>query len=160
MFWLDLPLLEPHKGDLDPSLPYDGAITLTWQFIAPEYKTDVDVYVWQRHRQPPLQEYAGIFCSSADLPSRMIVALRSTRALDALKKKRFYGKEHKHDFRSLGTGPRSLATEELLTIIAVFLLLVEDTTSFLQESISQIHAMVSLVVRCPTVYRYSQKAEV
>lgn len=119
-------------------------LSFTWQFEAPKFKGDIDVYIWQSDQQTPTCQYADIFVLSnpTDQVQRLLVSLKSTQMLERFSTLRLdetylgYGVDSSHSWSPI--------SELLLSIAVIYKQMIEETEVFIQESISQINAMVRL----------------
>lgn len=123
-------------------LPEGAQLSLTWQHEAPKFKSDIDIYIWQRNQQPPTFQYADIFVLSnpTDQVQRLLVSFKSTQMLE-----RFSNLRLDETFLSLGvesSHPWSPISELLLSITAVYKQMIEESGVFVQGSIEQLQSMV------------------
>lgn len=129
-------------------------LSFTWQFEAPKFKDDTDVYIWQSDQQPPACQYADIFILSnpTDQLQRLLVSLKSTQMLERFSTLRLdetylgYGVDSGHSWSPI--------SELLLSITVVYQQMIEETKVFIHESISQINAMKFLGRRNPSPSKY------
>lgn len=137
-------MLSKAQSEKPTVLAEGGQLSLTWQYEAPKYKNDVDIYIWQRDQHYPRFQYADLFVLSnpTDKVSRLLVSFKSTQMLERFSSLRLDDALLSHGFKSSHSW--SPISELLLSIITVFKQMIEETGIFLQESMSQINAMVSL----------------
>lgn len=137
-------MLSKAQSEKPTALAEGAQLSLTWQYEAPKFKNDIDIYIWQRDQQYPGFQYADLFVLSnpTDQALRLLVSFKSTQMLERFSSLRLddallsYGVESSHSWSPI--------SEFLISIIAVFKQMIEETGIFLQDSTSQINDMVCL----------------
>lgn len=132
------------KSEKSNALESGTKLSFTWQHEAPKFKSDVDIYIWQRDQQPPTFQYADIFVLSnrTDQVQKLLILFKSTRLLKRFGNIRQDETLLKHEI--VLDNSWSPINELLLSIIAVYMQMIEETGVFIQSSIIEINKMVCL----------------
>ena len=124
----------------------------------PRYVSDLDVYVWRRYCKPPISQFAYV----VRLPikqlqqQRLIVLLNSTTQLDKFNMERS-SSLLLNDFITSSTNWTSIS-EVILTIFAVYRLMIADTSAFLTGVHEQLDYLVTILFfwnKCCSITLYS-----
>lgn len=78
MILLIIFILEIRTGNLDPTELEDDHIELTWQMKAPIFKTDLDIWIWEKYKALPISRCADIrlYPQSGTDETRLIILFR------------------------------------------------------------------------------------
>ncbi|KAI9155042.1 Exoglucanase 2 [Paramyrothecium foliicola] len=139
---------------IDPNMKRN-IILLSWMRQATSYTTDLNVFIWEDYKRPPLLEYAKVIFGelvNTDNLEQTIIAFRSCRAHTEFTKKRNGNSTLgvPKDFRAASDPVWSAACETILSLQCVFEVLIEDTAAFLNASHREICRMTTLVRRYPS----------
>ncbi len=122
--------------------PFEAEFAFCWQLEVPKYVSDLDIYVWQRYRKPPKSQRAYVLRPAlADQRlQRLIIRLDSTEQLAKYEKQRCLILAWDLSTRTSRQG--SVLDELCLSILAVFHLIIGDTSKFLEGLNEQLDYLV------------------
>ena len=115
--------------------------SLRWQHRAPEYRGDLDTYIWQNFRKPPSAVYVKIFILNRGEPQNMRVLLqfKNNRILNSFRSR------HKALPRPAVSSNLDLPAVELLDTFGIaYNVVLSDMINFLNELSEQTSKLVSL----------------
>lgn len=132
------------EGNLDSNRG-DNEVFLSWLRSVANFKTDLNVYIWEPHTKFPSTEYAKIILcppQHEDGTTRILISLRSCRLLAAYNDKRdAYSTQE--SVPELGGTESQSWSQTLLSVICVLEVLVSDTDEFLRAYHKESARMVS-----------------
>lgn len=119
--------------------PFEAKFTFCWQLEVPKYISDLDIYVWQRYRKPPKSQHAYVVRPSlaGQRLQRLIIRLDSTKQMAKFEKQRLAW-----DSSTETSRPGSVLDELCLSTLAVFRLIIGDTSNFLEGLNEQLNYVV------------------
>ena len=122
--------------------PFEAKFTLCWQLEVPKYVSDLDIYVWQRYRKPPKSQRAYVVRPSlADQRlQRLIIRLDSTEQMAKYEMQRCLILAWDSSTKTSRQG--SVLDELCLSLLAIFHLIIGDTSKFLEGLNEQLDYLV------------------
>lgn len=122
----DVPLSRLEISEADP---FFASATLYWQSKGPEFKKDLDTYIWQPYRKPPPFNYVKFyFFKNETLQNcRMILRFNDACSLCA-----FRSLHQEHTKQRVAGESWSPVSELVMSISALFQMIVSDTNEFLR----------------------------
>ena len=119
-------------------------IVLTWQKCAPAFSSDVDVYIWEQHKQLPPKEFVHILHvpqTDSDAPCLEFL-FRSSASLQIFDYLRRDENVYKRSKISTTDRKWSATSEFILSVLAAFQVMIHDTTQFMRTVQHEIKLMV------------------
>lgn len=137
--------------------PFEAKFTFYWQLEVPKYISDLDIYVWQRYSKPPKSQHAYVvrpsLAGQGQRLQRLIIRLDSTEQIAKFEKQRCLILAW--DSSTETSRPRSVLDELCLSILAVFHLIIGDTSKFLEGLNEQLDYLVWTLQQAVMITLYS-----
>jgi hypothetical protein len=127
-----------------------GTLFFRWQAGVPEFHTDFYEYVWQRHTEPPGFESVKFSVRSAPLNSLNVFILfdstvPNSKCTESLRPFQEYLRIRKEKLPCSTTQPHTVETELISSIYAIFVIIIADTKSFLDNLCERLAQLVSFI---------------
>lgn len=118
-----------------------------WHAGVPEFHTDFYEYVWQRHTEPPGFESVKFSVHSAPLNSLNVFILfdstvPNSKGTESLRPFHKYLRIRKEKLPCSTTQPHTIETEFISSIYAIFVIIIADTKSFLDDLCERLTQLV------------------
>lgn len=141
--WL-LPMIAAIRGNLDPKQFTDNYIELAWQAEAPTYVSDFSVYIWEQYKSLPRSQRAvlKLYPRTDTRESALLILFQTSQTLELFSKLR--GNSRQQGSTSATASTWSTNSEVLLSICAVYRVIICETTIFLQGCSVELKKLVSL----------------
>ena len=133
-----------HRGNPDPNQVKDNYMKLQWQRDAPEFSSDVDVYIWEQHKALPVGPYAEVqyFPRDDRDETNLVIVFRDEHSFKSFRACR---DSIACDCRDISPTDHiwTCSSETFLSICAVFQVIVVEMTKFLEGASIELDKMVS-----------------
>lgn len=124
----------------DPSW---ASVEIQWHSQAPEYLSGFNIYIWQPHSKVPKQERATIFIDKTSEDDwKVLISLDLTEKSSVVFPKAYF-KELEKQMSTRFDAPHNNQTIILSCLLSVFILLIRDTDTFLDDTLDLISRLVS-----------------
>jgi len=140
--WLMKDVLESFNYATNIFKPFEATFTFRWQLEVPKYVSDLDIYVWQRYRKPPSSQHAyfvRLFLVDQRV-QRLVILLNSTAQLVKFDEQRCHILPW--DVSRYAARQWFAVNEVILSIFAVCILMIGDTSRFLEGVNEQLDYLV------------------
>lgn len=141
-----LPVIAFPRGNLDPRKFADDLIELAWQYRAPIYTSDFDIYIWEQYKSLPNSQRAvlKLYPGTATRETALLILFQRYNSLALFSHLRGYVQAQGSTSTTISTW--STNSEVLLSICYIYRVVIFETANFLAGCSVELERMVSQTV--------------